>query len=170
VLDDLTPPFVLDDAFVRRFLNSFRVEAGGDMVKAMRLAGFDGSDASAAKVAEDLMARPTVRVFLAMVSPKRFFYTTDDTLAEYAKVAFAPWGEFVTVKFTKTGEMVDARLDLADKLRALDKIAEYQGLVGQRRGKKLKNRKEMVELFVKQMQRVNPGSIEAIIPKTVKES
>ena len=54
--------------------------------------------------------------------------TSDEVLKELTSVARAEWREFLEVKRNRKGEVVDARLNLRDKIRALELMGKYHGL------------------------------------------
>jgi hypothetical protein len=54
--------------------------------------------------------------------------TADRVIAELAAVAFADWEKLVEVRTGRDGRVVDAKIVLADKVRALELLGKYHGL------------------------------------------
>ena len=146
---------VVDGAFIRRFINALAGDAHGDAHFAVRLAGHDGSDAEVAAVAKDITDRPSVQAVLKNLNLRRMLYTLDDVLEETAKIAFAPFRDFVKVQLNKNGEVVHAVLDPAAKVTCLRLLGEHFGAWGTKRSRTIKNTRDLAERVAAAMQRVH---------------
>jgi phage terminase small subunit len=98
---------------------------GGVATEAALAAGY--SPNTIKQGAHQVVHHPKVAAYIAeRVAAK--IATADEAMAELTAVAFAPWQDFIQVKYDKTGQIVDAKIMLADKVRALELIGKYHGL------------------------------------------
>ncbi len=109
------------------FAESYLGAAKGNATKAARLAGYQGdattlqSTGSALLKKAGIAARVEQRVEQAAAS-------ADEILAEVSRIALAPMESFVQVRTNGRGEIVDAKIALGDKLKALELLGKYRGM------------------------------------------
>ncbi len=109
------------ELFIRHFI---RVH---NATEAARLAGYKGDDHTLQVRGSELLKHP---IIAARISE----FVTDvgvsaqDVLSELAEVAFSPWKEHVVEIVDKNGNIVGARIDLKDKVRALELLGKYHKL------------------------------------------
>ncbi len=109
------------------FIRHMCGQARGNATEAARLAGYEG-DANTLKVtASRLMDNPIIKAriseFVTDVG-----VSSSEVLSELATIAFSPWQEHVIEITDKSGNTVGARMDLKDKVRALELLGKYHKL------------------------------------------
>ncbi len=109
------------------FVTCYVGEARGNGTQAARLAGYEGDDNTLAVTASQLLRNHKVMDAIAL-RLKPLQITADEVVREISEIAKAPWGEFITVKTKKNGE-VDVRMQLSDKLKALELAGKYRGIL-----------------------------------------
>ena len=100
---------------------------GGVGTEAALAAGYSPNPDTIKASAHQVVHHPKVAAYIKERVAEKIA-TADEAMAELTAVAFAPWQDFVQVKYGKTGEVVDAKIMLADKVRALELIGKYHGL------------------------------------------
>ena len=95
--------------------------------KSAKMAGYKGNDVTLSAVASENLRKPLIREALERVYHSRVM-SSDHVLAELSDIATAPWRDFVEVKTGENGEIVNAQLRLADKIRALELTGKYYKL------------------------------------------
>ena len=109
------------------FAESYVGPARGNATEAARLAGYTGNDVTLNTTAHRTLRNAQVASYVQS-RVAAAVATADEVLAELTAVAFAPWESSIKVRYSKTGEIVDAQIVLADKVRALELIGKYHGL------------------------------------------
>lgn len=110
------------------FVAAYLGDAHGNATEAARMAGYKspnvqgprllGNVGIAARISEHVAAKVA---------------TADDVLRELADVAFAPWTEFVEViARDKAGKPVKVRMDLSNKVKALELLGKHHSLFVER--------------------------------------
>jgi phage terminase small subunit len=93
---------------------------------AAKLAGYNGDDLTLKSIGSENLSKPAIRAEIDKRVQSRIL-SSNQVLAELSDVGFADWREFVEVKM-KDGEVVDASLQLKDKIRALELVGKYHKL------------------------------------------
>ena len=114
----------------RLFISHYLGDAKQNASEAARLAGY--SPRSARTEGMRLLQVPEIaQVIEAELA--RHALNAGQVLAELGKIAGAGWQEFVTIRRDpKTGETVEVRMDLTNKVRALEILAKAHGLLTDR--------------------------------------
>ena len=110
-----------------RFARAYTGEARGNGVRAAGFAGYQGNARNLHANAGRNLANPRVAAFIAGLTAE-FNATQRAVLEETCDIAFAEWGEFVEV-ITKNGIPVHHKLDLTNKVKALELLAKTQGML-----------------------------------------
>ena len=112
------------------FVNLYVGEAGFNGSEAVRRAGY--SEHSARQTAWELLQKPHIRAqidaYLAEAG-----VTRERLLTELTRVAYAPWENFVQVKFGQNDangqpRIIDARMDLGAKIDAIELLGRELGM------------------------------------------
>lgn len=109
-------------AFVEAYIGPCK----GNGTEAARAAGYDADNASLASIGSQLIRRPRVNRAIGRALAKRHA-TKPEILGELSEVALAPWRDFVQVQMDAEGNMISAKLRLADKVRALELLGKASG-------------------------------------------
>lgn len=108
------------EAFVAAYLGA----AHGNATEAARMAGYKAPN----KQGPRLLVNVGIASRVAQHVSKQIA-TADDVLRELADVAFADWREFVTVRTNpRSGLPVDVKMDLTNKVKALELLGKYHSL------------------------------------------
>lgn len=108
------------EAFVAAYLGA----AHGNATEAARMAGYK----SPKQQGTENLAKPAISARIKAHVSKQVA-TADDVLRELADVAFADWREFVTVRTNpRSGLPVDVKMDLTNKVKALELLGKYHSL------------------------------------------
>jgi hypothetical protein len=108
------------EAFIAAYLGV----AHGNATEAARMAGYKTPMQEGSRLLRNAVIAARVSQHVAEV-----IATADDVLRELADVAFADWREFVTVRtHPKTGAQIDVRMDLTNKVKALELLGKYHSL------------------------------------------
>lgn len=125
-LPTMTPLTTKEKAFVLAYIGEARFNA----TRAATMAGY--SERTARSQGSEILARPRVAEAVRTALSERSL-TSEAVLAELSAIARAPWEEFVTVRtHPKTGEVLEVRMDLTAKVRALELLAKAHGLLTDR--------------------------------------
>jgi phage terminase small subunit len=109
------------------FVEAFIGQAKGNGTEAARLAGYSGNDETLSAVATENLRKPLI-ASRVRVRVDQAGATADRVLSEIADIAFAANEGFTQTRFDKDGNVVDARLELKDKLKALELLGKYHKL------------------------------------------
>lgn len=96
-----------------------------------RRAGYKGNDNVLNQQAMDNLRNPTIaRRVSQRLAPiiKRSKMSADQVLEELSDIAASDWRDHLQIKM-KDGEVIDAQLKLGDKVKALEIMAKYHGLL-----------------------------------------
>jgi phage terminase small subunit len=115
-----------------RFVTALMGECKGNAAAAARAAGYSGDNHAMTVVGARLLANVGVRARIDGVLAAEAM-PVGEVLAEISRVARADFKEFVQVRYDIRGEVVDARIVLSDKVRALELLMRYYGLFVDRR-------------------------------------
>ena len=114
------------EAFVLAYIGEARFNA----TKAAIAAGYGKGSPSSQGYA--LMQNPVVSARIREELSNRSL-TADGVLSELADVANADWREFLVIKTDpRTGQDVEVKIDLADKIKALELIGKAHGIFTER--------------------------------------
>lgn len=95
--------------------------------KAAELAGYAGDMYQLAVTANELLKNPKVRAYYDECL-EAMHCSQAEVLAELGEIAKAPWREFIEVKTDfVTGEVVNVKLQLKEKLKALELVGKAHG-------------------------------------------
>ena len=114
--DDLTPK-------QRLFINAYVGTARFNGAEAARQAGYSDAESSA----KHCLKLPAIRARIAEELEARAL-TKEAVLAELSEVALSEWKHHIQVKLDADGSVIDAKLDLGDKVKALELIGKYHRL------------------------------------------
>jgi phage terminase small subunit len=108
----------------RAFVDAYLGDANGNGAEAARLAGYRDPDVSAF----DCKQNPAIRAHIDAVLEARSLSALE-VLAELTKVARADWRDFLRIITNPvTGEVVDAKILLGDKVKALELLGKHHKL------------------------------------------
>jgi phage terminase small subunit len=135
VSQDSARRFVLVDMAERsltlkqeRFIAAYLGDAHGNATEAARIAGYTNPIISA----KDNMRNHAVRARVAEHVAK-FSISADQVLEELADVGFADWRDFIEViQRDREGNPVRVRMDLSNKVKALELLGKYHQLFVER--------------------------------------
>jgi len=107
------------------FVSAYLGDAHGNATEAARMAGYKnpGQQGHALLKKHEISARVSKHVKQAGAS-------ADEVLNELADVAMAPWTEFVEVLSSdrETGRPIKVKMDLTNKVKALELLGKYHAL------------------------------------------
>lgn len=114
----------------RQFVVFFAITRNG--TKAVQMAGYEGDYGTLGQTAYENLKKP--EILKALDAYTRPFFdqqgmTLARTLEHIADIAYAPWHEFIQVK-EKSGRVVNTKINLTDKLKALEMILKMFRLIG----------------------------------------
>lgn len=106
------------EAFVAAYLG----EAHGNATEAARIAGYKKPHPEGVRLLRNATIAARVQEQVA-----KYTASADDVLRELADVAFADWHEFVEVlsRDRKTGRPLKVKMDLSNKVKALELLGKY---------------------------------------------
>ncbi len=110
----------------RRFADQLLTN-GGNATQAARDAGYRGSDRSLQVIGSENTRKPAVAAHIE-ADLSRNEITVDRVLAQLGKIAFAEWEGLVDERRDARGNVVSARLALADQVRALELVGKHLGM------------------------------------------
>jgi phage terminase small subunit len=108
------------------FVEAYLGVANGNATEAARLAGYDGETSTLGSVGSKLLRRPRVNRAIGRALAKRHA-TNPEILGELSEIALSPWRDHVQVQMDDEGNVVSAKLRLADKVRALEILGKASG-------------------------------------------
>jgi hypothetical protein len=101
------------------------LQNGGVGTEAALAAGYNPNPDTIKTSASHVLHHPKVRAYMrARVSG--LIASTDEALAELTMIGMMPIENFLVEKYNSKGVLVDARIMLADKVRALELIIKFQ--------------------------------------------
>lgn len=111
------------------FIEYYCGRARGNATEAARLANYEGNDVTLGAVGYENLRKPLIKEAIN----ERF-----DTLAmdrgeitsELSDIGRAEWRDFLTIRTDDEGNTVAAKLNLGDKIKALDILAKIRRMVG----------------------------------------
>lgn len=109
------------------FTEAYIGAAAGNGAEAARIAGYAGSDATLAQIAYENVQHPEIAARIAE-RVNAVGMTADEIVIELSKIARAPWDTFIQSVTNRRGEVIEVRMQLADKIRALELLGKYLGL------------------------------------------
>lgn len=108
----------------RAFVDAYLGKARGNGAEAARIAGYSDPDVSAF----DCKRNPVIRAHIDAVLESRSL-SAQEVLAELTDVARAEWRDFLRIITNPvTGDVVDAKILLGDKVKALELLGKYHRL------------------------------------------
>jgi phage terminase small subunit len=110
-----------------RFVTAYLGPASGNGAAACRLAGYRGSPKALSEMARQNLGKPGIRARIQQVLDAESI-SANEVLQRLTAIARADWRHLVRVRHDMRGEVVDARLVLADQVRALELLGKYHGL------------------------------------------
>ena len=112
------------ETFVQEYLG----EARGNATEAARRAGYKNPSQDG----YDNLRKPHIRALIDEHLMAKSL-TSAEVLAELTSVAMAPWQDFLQVRTNpRTGDVVDAKIVLSDKVKALELLGKYHKLFTER--------------------------------------
>jgi len=109
------------------FVEAYLGAAKGNATEAARLAGYKGNDQTLASVGAENLKKPQIASRVrARVDAAAM--TADEVLKELSEVARSEWRDHVQIVYGSNGEILDAKLQLKDKVRALELIGKHHKL------------------------------------------
>lgn len=113
----------------KRFADAYLGEAKGNGTQAVRIAEYEGkSDEVLRVIASRLLTKVNVRAYIDNVLTAESA-SAAEVLRELRDVAFSDWGaHLVEIRDPKTGELLFAKVDLGDKVKALELLGKHHKL------------------------------------------
>ena len=108
----------------QRFVDAYLGEARGNQTEAARIAGYKDPENEGWRLRKnaEVSARIEERLMAESLS-------SGEVLAELTAVARADWKDFLQIRTDpRTGEVVEAKIVLSDKVKALELIGKYHKL------------------------------------------
>lgn len=126
--DDLPEEFDKLTAKQQTFVMEYALSRNG--TEAARKAGYSGDDAGLAQQAYQVLrnidVQNAIRAYL-MPHFERYHVTADAQVRELADIAYSPWRDHVTIRFTQDMKM-EVKMQLNNKLAALVELNKLMGL------------------------------------------
>lgn len=111
-----------EQAFILAYIGPARFNA----TEAARQAGY--AEKNIRYTAFKVKQKPTIAARIAEELKSRSL-TADEVLAELRDVATAEWRDFLTIKTDpRTGDVVDVRMDLSNKVKSLELLGKAHGV------------------------------------------
>lgn len=111
----------------RRFADAYLGDAKGNATEAARIAGYADPQQSGWMNKTNVEIRAYIDARLDAET-----LTSAEVLAELTDVARAEWRDFLQVKRSLDGEILDVRMDLSGKIKALELLGKYHKLFADR--------------------------------------
>ena len=114
----------------RLFIEAYCGEARGNGTEAARLANYEGNDVTLAVVAWENLRKPYIK---DAINERLDALSMDrgEIVAELSDIGRSEWRDHVKVTIDKkTGDTIDARLSLSDKVKALDILSKIRRMQG----------------------------------------
>ncbi len=112
------------------FIQHYLGDSKGNGTEAARRAGYGGDERTLAAIASENLAKPQIAARIA-ARIDDLGITTDMLLRELADIAFSAWSEHITVR-TRAHGVVEVRMDLKDKVRALELLMKHKGMLSKK--------------------------------------
>jgi hypothetical protein len=131
----------------RLFIVHYAITRKG--VEAARLAGYEGNYNTLHAVASENLQKPTIlAAFDAYMRPQfeRHGVTVERVIANIADLAFAPWGDYISVKESQ-GRIVNVKMPLNTKMEALKVLVKMLRITGEQN--------EEITQFIDQSQNIH---------------
>lgn len=114
----------------RRFIHAYVGEARGNGAEAVRLAGYDTESVETQRaIAYENLTKPYIRAEIERILDAQAMHA-GEIVAELSDIGRAPWRDFVKLKLSDDGDVVDAKIVLGDKVRALSELAKIRKMTG----------------------------------------
>ena len=107
----------------RRFADQYLGPARGNATEAARMAGYSDAEVSGYNCKQNQAIRAYIDERLNSET-----LSSAEVLAELTAIARAEWRNFVQERTNYKGETLDSRLDLGDKVKALELLGKYHKL------------------------------------------
>ena len=128
-----------------RFVNAYLGEAKGNATEAARIAGYKHPHVAGSQT----LANPRIAARVKQDVEKAGI-TAEAILAELADVGFADWRDFIEViARDKTGKPTRVRMDLSNKVKALELLGKHHQLFTE---------KQEIDINVREHRRAVPQS------------
>ena len=115
------------------FVESYVGISAGNATDAARRAGDKGNDKTLCVVGIENLAKPSIAEAIASrVSEVKKALHADDVLEELSVIARSPWSLFSTARLDDDGKVVDVKIRLSEKIRALELLGRYHKLFVER--------------------------------------
>lgn len=125
----VNPPTHKQKLFAKYYLG----EAKGVATEAARLAGYGGSPENIRKRAYEVLHSPWVQKMIQEQVDK-LQLKTEDVLEKLSAIAASEWDKFVKVRVNGKGEVIEAKIELRDVVRALELLGKFHKLFEARDG------------------------------------
>lgn len=111
------------------FVEAYLGKAQGNATEAARLAGYKGNAHTLQVVGGENLSKPVIAAAVAVrMTTKKEAMSADEVIEELTAVASCDWKDFVQIRYGREGEIIDATLQLKDKLKALELLGKYHKL------------------------------------------
>jgi phage terminase small subunit len=107
----------------QRFIDAYLGPAKGNGTEAARVAGYATPRQEAHRLLTNAAIRARIDERLLAES-----LSSAEVLAELTAIARAPWKNFIIERTDYKGEVIDSRLDLGDKVKALELLGKHHKL------------------------------------------
>lgn len=108
----------------QRFIDAYLGESHGNATDAARKAGYSDPEQSGYQCKQNVEIRAHIDAVLSARS-----LSSQEVLAELTEVARADWRDFLRIiTDPRTGDVVDAKIVLGDKVKALELLGKYHAL------------------------------------------
>lgn len=113
----------------RLFVQYYCGKARGNGTEAARLAGYAGSDETLGVVGFENIRNPRIKEAINEWFDAQSMHSGEIT-SELSDIGRAEWRDFLTIRTDDEGNTVAAKLNLGDKIKALDILAKIRRIVG----------------------------------------
>jgi hypothetical protein len=113
----------------RLFIEAYCGRARGNATEAARLANYDGTDVTLATVGCENLRKPQIKDAINDWFDSRAMHPSEIT-AELSDIGRAEWRNFLTIRYDNEGNTIGAKLNLSDKIKALDLLAKIRRMTG----------------------------------------
>lgn len=98
--------------------------ANPNATEAARKAGYGGNEGTLGSIGSENLQKPAIRALLEKRIRKAVM-SADEVLAELADIAKAEWREFIEVVKDREGNIIDVKMNLTHKIKAIELIGKY---------------------------------------------
>ncbi len=110
------------------FIAAYLGQANGNATEAARIAGYK----KPAEQGYENLRKPQIATRVKEHVASKYA-TADAVLSELTDVAMAEWHEYVTIRRNpKTGDIIDVKMDLTNKVKALELLGKHHQLFVER--------------------------------------